>query len=116
MQVERSYIEEELSMMREYQGPRDGFTAGVHVGFCDMRPNLTRGFNIVVQRDQSHAIPSTELNLTSLDAEQKAHVLEFVGQTVRSVMTGLSKQSDVIYSPEIQTLRFSPSFGNLSDI
>lgn len=115
MQVERSYIEQELGMMREYQGPRNGFTAGVHVGFCDMRPNMMRGFNIVVRKDQSHAIPSSELNLTSLDADQKAHVLELAGQTVRSVMTALSKQSDITYSPDIQTLRYSPSFCNLPD-
>jgi hypothetical protein len=107
MQVERSYIEQELSLMGEYHGPQIGFKAGVHVGFCDMRPNLTRGFNIIVRKHQSHAIPANELALTSLDTEQKAHLLDFAGQTVGSVVTALSQQSerDMTYNPKIRILR-----------
>ena len=60
MQVqERSYIEEEMGMMREYHRPQNVFQPRVHVGLCNMRPNLARGFNIVVRKEQSHAIPTS---------------------------------------------------------
>lgn len=115
MQVEKSYIEEELSMMRGYHGPQIGFKAGVHVGFCDMRPNLTRGFNIVARKDHSYAIPSSDLTLASLDTDQKVYALSFAGQTVRSVVTALSKQSDISYTREIQAFRFISHFAIVVD-
>jgi hypothetical protein len=107
MQVEKTYIEAELGMMREYRGPQTVFQPGVHVAFCDMRPNLARGFNIVVKKEQSHAIPSSELSLWSLDKEQKACCVELSGQTVRSIVTELSSQGAKTLNPEVQTFRSS---------
>ena len=105
MQVDRNYIEEELGLMRQYRGPQTVFQPGVHVGFCDMRPNLARGFNIVVKKEQSHAIPSSELNLSSLDTEQKGCVAEAAGQTVRSIVSELSGDTDMKRSAKVQLFR-----------
>ena len=105
MQVDRNYIEEELGLMREYRGPQPVFKPGVYVGFCDMRPNLARGFNIVVKRGQSHAIPGSPLDLSSLDDEQKASVVDFAGQPVSSIITELSAGTDVKSSAKVELFR-----------
>jgi len=105
-EVERGYIEEEMGMMREYHGPQNVFQPGVHVGLCNMRPNLERGFHIVVRKEQSHAIPTSPLGLSCLEKEQKACALEFTGQTVRSIITELSNQADnTKLSSEVHTFR-----------
>ena len=92
-----------MGMMREYHGPQNVFQPGVHVGLYNMRPNLARGFNIVVRKEQSHEIPTSHLGLSCLEKEQKACALEFAGQTVRSIITELSDQTKL--SSEVQTFR-----------
>lgn len=109
MQVDRNYIEEELTLMREYHGPQTVFKRGVQVGFCDIRPNLARGFNVVVKKGQSHAIPASALDLSSLDEEQKAAVVGFAGQTVSSIVTDLSCETDVKSSAKVELFRWALS-------
>ena len=75
--------------MLEHYGPQSTFRPGVHVGFFGMRPNVQRGFNVVVYEKQTHTIPSTQLPLQSLDDYQKAFVLSFSGKRVEDILKEL---------------------------
>lgn len=89
MQIERDEAHHQLERMADYHGPQHYFSPGVHIGFCGMRPILQRGFNIVVREGQTHAIPSLQLPVDSLNAEQVAFIRNFAGNTVNEILTEL---------------------------
>jgi hypothetical protein len=105
MQVNRSYIEHELEMMREYCGPQRVFKPGVHIGFCDMRLNVQKGFSIAVRRNQSHAIPSIQLPLLSLNPDQESFLKTFAGKDLNAILKELQASLGTTLDYGMQTFR-----------
>ena len=86
MQIDRTDAESQLGKMGRYTGPSDTFHPGVHLAFFGMRPNVRKGFNVMVSENRSHVIPSMQLPVDVLDDEQKPFVMSFVGKTVDQVL------------------------------
>jgi hypothetical protein len=99
MQIDRLDAEDHLKKMADYYGPQSPFPSGVHIGFIGMRPELQRGFKIMVREKQFHVIPSIQLPVASLDATQMAFVMEFAGKTVNNILQELR------FPPTPQTIR-----------
>lgn len=89
MQIDRTDAESHLKKMSRYNGPSDTFEPGVHLAFFGMRPNVRKGFNVMVPENRSHVIPSMQLPVDVLDDEQKPFVMSFVGKTVDQVLQEL---------------------------
>lgn len=89
MQIDRTEAERQLGKMRRYNGPSDTFEPGVHLAFFGMRPNVLKGFNVVVPENRPHVIPSMQLPVNVLDDEQKPFVMSFGGRTVDQVLQEL---------------------------
>jgi len=89
MQITRTEADTQLKKMRDYYGPQSAFSSGVHIGFFGMRPNVQKGFNVVVRDDQSHVIPSLQLPITHLTEEQKDFMMSFAGKSVEEILNEL---------------------------
>ncbi len=105
LQVDRLEVQHLLGKMVGYYGPQSTFRPGVHLGFFGMRPNVQRGFNVVVNEKQTHSIPSLQLPIASLDDQQRAFVMSFAGKSVEEILKELRiPQTRMDY--DLQTFRY----------
>jgi hypothetical protein len=89
MEITGIQAERQIKKMSEYYGPQSTFSPGVHIGFFGMRPNVQKGFNVVVRQGLSHSIPSLQLPVPHLNEMQKKFVLSFAGKTVDEILREL---------------------------
>jgi len=89
MKIERTEAEKQLSRMSLYTGSQRVFAPGVHLAFFGMRPNVSKGFNVVVRENASHTIPSMQLLETELDASQHEFIQKYMGKTVDEILREL---------------------------
>jgi len=111
MQITRNEAEMQLKKMRNYTGPQCGFPPGVHIGFFGMRPNVQKGFNVVVREDESHVIPSLQLPISYLNDEQREFVMSFAGKSVAEILMELRGAQPHKLDYDMQAFRYiSPTF------
>lgn len=108
MQIERLEVREQLDKMVTYYGPQNTFRPGVHIGFFGMKPNVQRGFNVMVNEKQTHSIPAMQLPLSSLDDYQKAFILSFSGKRVEDILKELRIPQTPRMDFDMQTFKYSP--------
>jgi hypothetical protein len=106
MQIDRLEVQHQLGKMVGYHGSQNTFRPGVHIGFFGMRPNIQRGFNVVVNERQTHSIPSLQLPIASLDDQQKAFVMSFSGKSVEEILTELRIPQTPRMDYDLQTFRY----------
>jgi len=106
MQVDRADVERHVARMHDYYGPQSAFKPGVHIGFFGMRPNIQRGFNVVVKENQTHEIPSTPLPVKCLDAAQDEFVMQYIGKNVDTIIKELRAPEDFSPDFDMQTFRY----------
>jgi hypothetical protein len=108
MQITRDEAERQMKNMSEYYGPHSMFQPGVHIGFFGMRPNMQKGFNVIVRKDLSYSIPSLQLPVAQLNAAQKRFVLSFAGMSVVEILRKLrAPPTGLDY--EIRSFRYFPA-------
>ena len=107
MKIERTEAEKHLSRMSSYTGAQRVFTPGVHLAFFGMRPNVRKGFNVVVNENASHTIPSTQLLQTELDASQHEFIHRYMGKTVDEILRELrAPENETQLDYEIKSFRY----------
>lgn len=106
MQIERLEVKEHLDKMVRYYGCQSTFRPGVHIGFFGMRPNVQRGFNVMVNEKQTNSIPALQLPLSSLDDYQKAFVLSFSGKRVEDILKELRLPHTPRMDYDMQTFKY----------
>lgn len=106
MQITRMEAESQLRNMRYYYGPENSFPSGVHIGFLGMRPNVQKGFNVVVREDRSHVIPSLQLPVRQLSEEHKEFVISFAGKTVTEILNELRSLPPTKSDYDMQAFRY----------
>jgi hypothetical protein len=104
MQIEPEYAGAQIRRMNDYYGPQYTFAPGVHVGFFGMRPNVQKGFNVVVKENQSYSIPSSQLPFDSLTPAQEEFLMQYVGKGVETILKELRAPQPV--SPDFDMQRF----------
>lgn len=106
MQIERLEAEQQLGKMVGYRGSQNTFPPGVHIGFFGMRPNVQRGFNVIVNERQTQTIPSLQLPMSSLDEFQKAYVFSFSGKRVEDILKELRLPHTPRMDYDMKTFRY----------
>jgi hypothetical protein len=112
LQVDKHDVENQLGRMRGYHGPQHAFKPGVHIGFFGMRPNVQKGFNVVVREDSTHVIPSVQLPIKSVDAAQLAKqefIMQYMGKGVNTILKELRAPATSI-DLDIEPFRYSISW------
>jgi len=107
MQITRDEAERQMKNMSEYYGPLSMFQPGVHIGFFGMRPNVRKGFNVIVQKGLSYSIPSLQLPVTQLNEAQKSFVLSFAGMSVVEILQELRAPPTGLDS-DMRSFRYFP--------
>ncbi|KAJ4169213.1 hypothetical protein NW754_001544 [Fusarium falciforme] len=92
MQIQSSDFETKLRSMSTYTTKHNEAPPGVHIGFFSIRACVSSGFEVLVQKDARHLLPSTALPLKTLENWHVQFLRRFENMPVSKILQSLKEE------------------------
>lgn len=100
MQILPPDLSNRLISMRDYATSENLIDQGVHLVAFVMRPNVRKGFDVLVTKDKSNQLPLKTLPIENLNGWQLEYLSQLDGMSVSLALKFLMAKDDTIHQKE----------------